>query len=118
MTRSPSSSIAKSAMARDTPRVSLISSASSLDSLIGSYRRRSARSALDHREKGEHAVAGRALGLHPRGRPIDRGRARDVAVDPAGIADELAEEEGGGDRPAVPVAGLLHVCDVALDLLA
>src|SRR5579862_2237067 len=113
MMRSPCSTSAKSAMARDTARPSL-RAVGSLAELTMPLAGR----ALYEREESEYAVPRGPLHLHPRHGPLDRGRTRDVAVYPSRVAHELAKEERGRDRPAPAVAHLLHVGHVALDVLA
>src|SRR5438128_2377049 len=60
---------------------------------------------------------GAALGLAG---PRDggRGRARDVDVHPRRVLGKRLQEQPRGDRAAVAIAGVAHVGDLALELLA
>src|SRR5688572_1639516 len=51
-------------------------------------------------------------------RALAEHRTGDVAMQPRRVSDELLEEKRGADRPAVTLAGVLQIGDVALELLA
>src|ERR1700690_1938496 len=108
-------------MARETARPSFRSRGSRVGSMRGIGPRRASTSAcraLDQGEKRKQTMPGGPLGLHPRAQSICGRGSGDVAMDPARLSHELAEEQCGSDRSAVTVTRLLQVRYVALDLLA
>src|SRR5947207_7842549 len=66
-------------------------------------------------QRAHHHAGGALGGVRPVA--VGGGAAGDVEVDPGLALDELADEERGGDRPAVPAAGALQVGNVAPGLL-